>query len=1126
MLPGFSGLLVSEYFADRLLHQSFSGEVGAPPGPARAALLRAWHSASSGLGPVCGPRQVFDLVAAPLAQALGYHLAAGRPAVQGRAMLAMLSASAGGPVMMLLATAWGDRLDAWWGDLARAALEEPVPWCLCVNGCQARLIDLRRSSARRYLQFDLAATLEHETAFGVFWTLLRAASLVPPPGSAGNTPLLQRAIEASDRNTLAVCRSLRAGVLEAVGALLRGFLRAARPARRPSPADLGRVHEQALTLVYRVLFLLFAESRCLLPDWHPVYRDGYSLQTVLAAAERHGPPRGLWETLQAISRLSHSGCQAGDLRVTPFNGRLFSPAVTPLAERVALDDETARRMVLALATTPRPGGRARIVYRDLDVEQLGAVYESLLDYTPVVPPQGDDKASRVAVDLVPGGGARKATGSFYTPRALTTYLVRRTLAPLVGDATPEAILALRVVDPAMGSGAFLVAACRYLASEYAGALVRCGRCLPGDLDEEDRLNFRRLVAQRCLYGVDLNPMAVQLARLSLWLATLAPDRPLTFLDHRLLVGDSLVGASLDDLARRPVPLGARPRRDWPDGGLPLFADHGAVGPALRAVLPDRAAMAERPDDTLGDVREKERLAALIGGARSPLAAWKTVLDLWCAQAFGGKGKALEAAAFAAVADHVLHGRSQLASADLERCIRQGRTALERVRPFHWTLEFPEAFYAADGTPLDRPGFDAVIGNPPWDMIRADNADARSGAREEAAGLLRFARQSGVYRAQGDGHGNRYQLFVERAFHLARRGGRIGLIVPWGLLGDEGGAPLRRLLFDRSELDPVVGFDNAERIFPIHRGVRFLAFSTTSGRSTAILRGRLGERDVARFDRAPEENDGAAFPIVMSRILLERLSGPGLAVPDVRRVADVRLLEKLVQSAPALGDAAGWGVDFGRELNASDDSRHFVRGSEGLPVLDGKHIAPFRALPGEASRRILLETAGRLLDPRRTFQRARLAYRDVSCATNRLTLIAAIVPANCVTVHTLFCLRSPLRPRAQAFLCGILNSFVANYVVRFWVSSHVTTALVARLPVPRPEAASPAYRRVAALARVLGRAPDPLSHPGYAEIQAEVAGLYGLSEAELQQVLDTFPLIAAGVKEQTVKAFGTREGNRG
>ena len=194
----------------------------------------------------------------------------------------------------------------------------------------------------------------------------------------------------------------------------------------------------------------------------------------------------------------------------------------------------------------RSARRTRIDYRDLGVEQLGAVYESVLDYEPAY---ADSRRNQIL--LRRGGDARKSTGSFYTPQTLTDYVVRRTLHPLVDGAPADRILQLRVVDPAMGSAAFLVSACRYLARAYERALVREGLTDEADIDDADRALFRRLVAQRCLFGVDLNPTAVQLARLSLWLATLSANKPLTFLDHHLVCGNSLIGASPIDMARQP-----------------------------------------------------------------------------------------------------------------------------------------------------------------------------------------------------------------------------------------------------------------------------------------------------------------------------------------------------------------------------------------------------------------------------------------------------------------------------------------------------------------------------------------------------------------------------------------------
>ena len=301
------------------------------------------------------------------------------------------------------------------------------------------------------------------------------------------------------------------------------------------------LYEQALTAVYRILFLCFAEARGLVPTWHPVYRDAYTMESLRTAAESAAAPRGLWEAFQAISRLAHHGCEAGDLRVTAFNGRLFAPARAPLLDRRPLPDTDVREVVLALSTTASPGGtRERVSYRDLGVEELGAVYEGLLDYEPAIAPSEGPRLSGTGASHRPRAeprsrGARRPARSIRRV-PITRFLVRQALEAVVRDAAPERILALRVVDPAMGSGAFLVAACRFLARAYEAALIREGQCHEADVSGADRAGFRRLVAQRCLFGVDLNPMAVHLARLSLWLTTLAAEKPLTFLDHHLLVG--------------------------------------------------------------------------------------------------------------------------------------------------------------------------------------------------------------------------------------------------------------------------------------------------------------------------------------------------------------------------------------------------------------------------------------------------------------------------------------------------------------------------------------------------------------------------------------------------------------
>jgi hypothetical protein len=884
----------------------------------------------------------------------------------------------------------------------------------------------------------------------------------------------------------------------------------AHPARpdHPAPPALADSFEQALTIVYRLLFLLFAEARALVPLWHPVYRESYSLESLRDIAERSHEAAGLWDALRAIARLAHAGCRAGTLRVTPFNGRLFAPARTPLAERRDLDDDAARKAVIALSTRPAPdrAGRERIAYRDLGVEQLGAVYETLLDYEP--------RASRTTVTLEAGSGVRKASGTFYTPQPIADYLVRRTLGPLVRDRTPEQLLQLRIVDPAMGSGAFLVAACRHLAAVYEVALVRSGGCHASDVGEAERVAIRRTIAERCLYGVDLNPMAVQLARLSLWLATLAADRPLSFLDHRLQVGDSLLGAWLANLRQPP-----KARRRQAESGLPLFGDD-AIADALRTALPTRFSLETLPNDTLDQVREKERAFAALTDRGAVLSRWKRIANLWCAAWFAGRDETAPPSAFGSLSDAILTGRSALPSRTADRHLAAAEGAADGRRLFHWELEFPEVFFDRDGSPLGRAGFDAVIGNPPWEMIRADSGavDARSQARLDMAPVLRFTRDAGIYTAQSDGHPNRYQLFVERAIALTRPGGRLGLVLPSGLATDHGSAPLRRRLLSTCDVDAIVGMNNHRGVFPIHRSVRFLLVTASRGSPTRNINCRLGVEDAAELESIGDEPADVSrwFPVRLSPALLERISGPELVIPHLNGPTDVAIVERAASLFPPLGDASGWSATFGRELNASDDrgALHAVR--QGLPVVEGKHVEPFHVALDQARHSIGRADAHRLLRSDR-HQHPRLAYRDVASATNRLTLIAAVLPAGCVSTHTVFCLRSPLPPRAQHFLCGLFNSFVVNYLVRLRVTTHVSTGTVERLPIPTADAAPAAFREIAALARLLSHGSNAAA---FAMLNARVADLYQLTTEEFEHILGTFPLMPSSERHEALRLFTT------
>ena len=514
------------------------------------------------LGPATSARLVFDALLLPLLSE------SGATASVAHADSLFVTASFGfpgyRPAGVVSAGGWGCDLARLRDRTARLGL--PGRWWIGANGPTLRVMDVSHAYTRRTLDFDLQRIEDEEQALSALRALMTC--------SGERMPALEDVIARSAVHRLSVGQSLQAGVDDALARLMTGF---EGGRRRPSrDASFG----DALTVVYRILFLLFAEARGLVPHWHPIYRDSYTIESLRPIVEAHGSPAGLWESLQAISRLAHRGCTAGTLRVVPFNGRLFAPAAAPLADSFRLDDRVARDVLLAVTTRPGRDRRERISYGDLGVEQLGAVYERVLDYTP-------------------GGARRKGSGTFYTPRAMTEFVVRRTLAPLVHDRTAEQILTLRIVDPALGSGAFLVAACRYLAGAYEDALIAEGSVTRQDVSAADRAAFRRVVAQRCLYGVDINPTAVQLARLSLWLCTLAADEPA-------------------DVSRSSSARGQQPRRrarDRPGAAgavldvgasraLPLFESSELAASDLASTRNVRTSLAAIPDDTAEAVRAK------------------------------------------------------------------------------------------------------------------------------------------------------------------------------------------------------------------------------------------------------------------------------------------------------------------------------------------------------------------------------------------------------------------------------------------------------------------------------------------------------------------------------------------
>lgn len=1101
MIEGISGELLSGAYLAGRVREEWAGT--APPAWVRA-VVAWWRRSAATLGPASAPRAVFDVGARPLLDLLELSVTHVEGDANGHAAIVV---HRGEPVATLLCRAWGTAPAAAWRQALSGSAVARLPWALVFAGDTLTLVDASRPWSRRLLTFDLQVVLRQPDALLALWRLTSGRSLHGGSGSA-----LAAAAAASDRATIAVCGSLGQGVLDALEVLLRELAAPATHAERRSVPD-RLVFDQSLTIVYRLLFLLFAEARRLVPVWHRVYHEAYSVGALCDRLLAYPRSRGVWPAVQAMARLAHLGCHADDLRVTAFNGRLFAPARTPLAERRHLPDRAAAAAVLALGTAASPRGRRRIAFHDLGVEQLGAVYERVLDYEPV------RQAPGPALVLRRTSTERKTTGSFYTPRTMTDFLVRRTLGPLVEGRSAEDILSLRVIDPAMGSGAFLVAACRYLSERIEQAQIADGAWAAGEVSDSDRAEAARAVAERCLYGIDRNPTAVQLARLSLWLVTLSADRPLTFLDHHLVAGNSLVGARLAD-------LGGVPARG-PSGGdrqLSLF-DDAAREAWGRWVVPERLRLATDPSHSAADVRAKERRLERLSAPDTPSSRWSRAADLWCGLAL--RGRRVAPGLYRDLQQHIGGGPTSLSARELGPMVDEAVATARGQGAVHWDLLFPEVFLDSSGMVRADAGFDAVIGNPPWEVLRGDTGDAaqRAGGRNDAEAMQSFIRSTPYYRRHGVGHVNQYQLFVERALGALGPRGRLGLILPSGLQSDVGSSGLRRALFDRCRLDTWITFDNRRAIFPIHRSMRFVLVAGCHGERTETLPSSDGGSDAGLLARCPDAPGGSAggqLPRVMvSRSFLDRWDATHFTVPRIAAAEDLAIAEQALR-APGLADAAGWAVTFGRELNATDDRRYLVprdrrpRGAA-LPVVQGRHLRPFGVDLAGVDTFIAPAQARALLGT--SWNHARVCYRDVASATNRVTLIAAVLPAGAVSTHTVFCARSRLAEPDTWCLMALLNSLSANFLVRLQMSTHVTAALMARLPVPRPAPGTPAHRGLVEWARRLARASSADDDvEAFAGLNAVSARLYGLSASEYRHVVSTFPLLAAGLRQACLDAF--------
>ena len=702
-----------------------------------------------------------------------------------------------------------------------------IPIGLLCNEERIRLVYAPGGESSGHITFEFSemALPAGRPILAAFDMLLSAYPLFVGPDQARLPVLLAKSRDAQ----VEVSTQLSRQVLAALYELLRGFVAADARKKGRVLMNLARQHPGDLyrgliTALMRLVFVLYTEDRGLMPE-HRVYQQHYSLGGLFARlrADAASWPDtmdqrfGAWAQLLSLFRLIQGGGRHKDLSFVARKGGLFDPDRFPFLEGRTSEGKTEIPMVSdatvwkILQNLMMLDGE-RLSYRTLDVEQIGSVYEAimgfqieltsghsiavrskkrtgaaviidldgllrengsrrakaLLDATEqkltgkaatalrdAVEPTDivaalDSKVDRDATpDILPRGipilqptSERRRSGSHYTPRTLTEPIVTEALQPIFdrlgSSPRPEDILDLKILDPATGSGAFLVEACRQLAAELVDAWGSHGGPSNIPADEDRLLHALRLVAQRCLYGVDKNPMAIDLARLSLWLATFAKDHEFTFIDHALRSGDSLVG-----LTRRQIE-----GFHWKDA--PQF-QMGLETTQVREHVNKISELRQRIREIVDEASEQE-LRELLEEAQRELQSIRRFADLVLA-AFFGADKAKEREQKRDIYANLLiqqHGNS-------------GDFSLENIKPplepFHWEIEFPEVFER------ENPGFDAIIGNPPF-------AGKNTIAKANIEGYIDWLKQMHV---ESHGNADLAAHFFRRAFNLLRKEGTLGLI---------------------------------------------------------------------------------------------------------------------------------------------------------------------------------------------------------------------------------------------------------------------------------------------------------------------------------------------------------------
>jgi hypothetical protein len=775
-------------------------------------------------------------------------------------------------------------------------IENKPQWGILTNGKKWRLVN-RDASDRldTYYEVDIENLLtsdgtkkERLEEFKYFYIFFRKQAF---QGNEGDK-LLDELLDESLRYAEDIGEDLEENIYEALEWISRGFIEIKKNKERGIEEEpIEKIHEHSLILLYRILFVLYADSRGILGNPGEQQYDNYSINSLIdevttkldkndgdaQEAFSHGTLKWLQLNSQIFPMIDEGSQSQGipkdDFYIPAYNGGLFSQEKYPFFDKYTLRDSYLAKVLDLVARTERgeEKGKARVDYYDLSVRHLGGIYEGLLEYqlekaeedmvevkedgakvvrTVEEAEEDADKILREIDEgqpyLVTDDGERKATGSYYTPDYIVKYIVENTVGPKVeeeiegletDEEKAEAILDMQILDPAMGSAHFLVEVIDYLATELV------------DHKEIEIEQAKREVARQCVYGVDVNPLATELGKLSIWLKTISEDKPLSFLDHHIKTGNSLIGADIHGINRHPEE-DEDSERQVTIGEEFGEENAGVVRANVQEMLKKFKEIQEKQADSPEDIKEQEELYQEF--LDFPFRKRFDVLaDVYTSHYFDNNYKVddynrlLQAFKLQEQKEEgdeewnkvIKEDWVQKATDSLNNSHKEDNTSNEKGF-FHWKLEFPEVFFdIEEGTEKQDSGFDAVVGNPPYFNMGDNCSDSEKNF---------FANNYDVYEGGGDICYN----FYERSISNLEKDGRLGFITSRYFQEGDTGENLRNYL-SKFELKQIVDFGSDVKVFKDSSGKEITIHTLIT-----VLENResRGKASVMKFKDWPVEED--------------------------------------------------------------------------------------------------------------------------------------------------------------------------------------------------------------------------------------------------------------------------------